>query len=273
MLNGQAVQLPVPVIRWEIRYMRQSVMIKGNKIGLTLWLDPELEFSELFEEILQKFESSASFFEFKKPIAIKFEGRMLEHEQISKILDGISDVTSLQIAYIIDNDIAIETKFHQLISEKEAEKRAEREAEKISQEIIEKQEKEDHSEGMFYKGTLRSGQSITSDSSVVVLGDVNPGATVSAAGNVVVLGALKGYAYAGTEGNDRAFIVALEMHPMQLRIGRQIARKSDEETKKGFLLKKKKKKEEITEPQMAFVEDGQIYVEPISKSLIHELMI
>ncbi|HIT60444.1 MAG TPA: septum site-determining protein MinC, partial [Candidatus Fimousia stercorigallinarum] len=92
------------------------------------------------------------------------------------------------------------------------------------------------------------------------------------AGNVVILGALKGYVYAGTEGNDRAFVVALEMQPMQIRIGNQIARNSDEERKKKFL-KKKKKKAEITEPQMAFVEDGTIYVEPISKSLIHELMI
>ena len=125
---------------------------------------------------------------------------------------------------------------------------------------------------MFYRGTLRSGQSVQSDSSVVILGDVNPGATVSANGNVVVLGALKGYAYAGTEGNDEAVIVALEMKPMQIRIGNQIARNSDEEAKGGFL-KKKKKKIENTEPQMAFVENGHIYVEPISKSLIHELMI
>lgn len=248
--------------------MSQSVMIKGNKHGLTLWLDPSLEYDQLYEEAMKKFQVSASFFNFAKPIALKFEGRNLEHEQISEILDGISERTSLQIAYIIDEDSAIETKFQQLMTEKEAEK----------EELLKKQQEEEwkknqkSEDGMFYRGTLRSGQSVQSDSSVVILGDVNPGATVSANGNVVVLGALKGYAYAGTEGNDEAVIVALEMKPMQIRIGNQIARNSDEETK-GRFLKKKKKKIENTEPQMAFVENGHIYVEPISKSLIHELMI
>lgn len=250
--------------------MNQSVMIKGNKIGLTLWLDPDLEYEELYEQLMDKFQASASFFAFSKPIAVKFEGRRLQYEQMTEILQGITEVTSLQIAYIIDEDVAIETKFQQMIAECEAEQKAQKE---LEQQEAFNQQKQKSSEGMFYKGTLRSGQSITSDSSVVVLGDVNPGATVSAKGNVVILGALKGYAYAGTDDNDHAFIVALEMHPMQIRIGNQIARNSDEEVKRGFRIKKKKKNIEITEPQMAFVENGQIYVEPISKSLIHELMI
>lgn len=248
--------------------MSRSVMIKGNKHGLTLWLDPKLEYAELYEEIMRKFKDSSSFFSFSKPIALKFEGKSLDHEEISEILDGISETTSLQIAYIIDEDSAIETKFQQLMEEKKAEKE---ELLRRQQEELKKKDKSE--DGIFYRGTLRSGQSIQSDTSVVVLGDVNPGATVSARGNVVVLGALKGYAYAGIEGDDEAIIVALEMKPMQLRIGNQIARNSDDAAKNSFLLKKKKKKTENTEPQMAFVDNGHIYVEPVSKSLIHELMI
>ncbi|MEE1313075.1 MAG: septum site-determining protein MinC [Lachnospiraceae bacterium] len=248
--------------------MNQSVMIKGNKYGLTLWLDPEIQYEELIEEIMRKFQVSAAFFNFSKPIALRFEGKELNHNQISEILEGISQVTSLQIAYIIDEDSAIETKFQQLMAEKEIQKE-----ELVRKRLEEEKVRQKPEDGMFYRGTLRSGQSIQSDSSIVVLGDVNPGATVSAKGNVVVLGALKGYAYAGTDGNDNTVIVALEMKPMQIRIGNQIARNSDEEMKKSFFMKKKKKKVEATEPQMAFVENGHIYVEPVSKSLIHELMI
>ena len=86
--------------------MKQSVMIKGNKMGLILWLDPNTVYSVLYEEMMQKFQASSSFFSFSKPIALKFEGKRLEQEQISEILDGISNLTSLQIAYIIDEDIA-----------------------------------------------------------------------------------------------------------------------------------------------------------------------
>lgn len=79
-------------------------------------------------------------------------------------------------------------------------------------------------DGQFYRGTLRSGQSLESDASVVVVGDVNPGASVCAKGNVVVLGCAKGYLSAGCDGDDHAFVAALDMQPMQIRIGKHIAR-------------------------------------------------
>ncbi len=80
---------------------------------------------------------------------------------------------------------------------------------------------------MFYKGTLRSGQVFEADGSVVVLGDVNPGGKVVAKGSVIVLGSLKGNIFAGVDGNENAFVVALEMSPMQIKIGDIIARSSD----------------------------------------------
>lgn len=43
----------------------------------------------------------------------------------------------------------------------------------------------------FYRGTLRSGQVISSESSVTIIGDVNPGAKIISQGNIVILGALK----------------------------------------------------------------------------------
>ena len=243
-------------------------------MGLVLWMDPEQEFSVVYEHLIEKFQASAAFFQFDKPIAVKFEGKHLTQEETTKVIEKISEITSLQIVYIIQEDIAVETKFYQAMMDEEMKKQAERQKklQKLQEEEEEDRRKKENA-GMFYKGTLRSGQTITSDTSLVILGDVNPGATVSAVGNVVVLGALKGYAYAGIQGNDNSFIVALEMRPMQLRIGNLIARNSDEETKNRFQLMKKKKKAENMEPQMAFVDEGQIYVEPISKSLFHNLMI
>ena len=71
--------------------------------------------------------------------------------------------------------------------------------------------------------TLRSGASIRFDGDVYVFGDVNPGAQVVATGNIVVLGALKGVAHAGAAGDEDAFILAFDLRPTQLRIGRRIA--------------------------------------------------
>ena len=75
------------------------------------------------------------------------------------------------------------------------------------------------------RNTLRSGQvERFLEGNVVILGDVNPGAEVTAAGDIVVLGTLRGIAHAGALGNMSAVVVALNLIPMQLRIGRFITR-------------------------------------------------
>ena len=45
-------------------------------------------------------------------------------------------------------------------------------------------------DGQFYRGTLGKRQVIESDTSIVILGNVEPGASVIAKGNIVVIGAL-----------------------------------------------------------------------------------
>ncbi len=59
------------------------------------------------------------------------------------------------------------------------------------------------------------------EGSLLVLGDVNPGARVSAGGDVRVWGRLRGVAHAGSGGDQRARIVALQLRPLQLRIAMQ----------------------------------------------------
>jgi septum site-determining protein MinC len=75
----------------------------------------------------------------------------------------------------------------------------------------------------YYKGTLRSGQSLSAFGSIVVVGDVNPGAELIAAGDIVVWGTLRGVAHAGAEGDFNAAVYALRLEPTQLRIARAIA--------------------------------------------------
>lgn len=64
------------------------------------------------------------------------------------------------------------------------------------------------SETKFHRGSLRSGQRLETEGSLVVLGDVNAGAEVIASENIVVLGALRGLAHAGAKGNKQAIVSA-----------------------------------------------------------------
>ena len=80
---------------------------------------------------------------------------------------------------------------------------------------------------LYIKKTIRSGQSITSDGNLVIVGDVNPGAEIIAKGDITVWGILGGIAHAGSEGNTQARIRALKMNAIQLRIADIFARRPD----------------------------------------------
>jgi septum site-determining protein MinC len=98
-----------------------------------------------------------------------------------------------------------------------------------------------------------------------MIGDVNPGATVFSNGNIIILGSLKGTAIAGASGNRNAFVLALTMEPMQIQISDVIGRSPDKP-------KKKFGKKEI-DAQIAFVENDNIYIEPVSKSVLNDIKI
>lgn len=220
--------------------MKSTVLIKSNRYGITVILDNQVAFDELVTDVEEKFRDSGKFFEQAK-LAVSFEGRNLTDEEESRLIRAITDSCELEIACVVDHNQDREENFRRVMEPAPALSATE--------------------SGQFYKGTLRSGQVLESETSIVILGDVNPGSKVIAVGNIVVLGALKGTAWAGITGNDKAFVVALEMNPVQIRIGDVIARSTD----------KKQKVKRTTEPQIAFVEEGNIYIDTLCKEVLNEI--
>ena len=80
---------------------------------------------------------------------------------------------------------------------------------------------------LYIRKTIRSGQSISSDGNIIVIGDVNPGSEIIAKGDITVWGILGGIAHAGSEGNNYARIRALKLNPVQIIIGEVFARRPD----------------------------------------------
>ena len=76
---------------------------------------------------------------------------------------------------------------------------------------------------LLHEGTVRSGDRISSNGNLCIIGDVNPGAFVSAKKNIYVWGKLLGIAFAGNGGNKNASISSLYLNPLQLRIADVVA--------------------------------------------------
>lgn len=250
--------------------MNNPVLIKGNKYGISLALNSEIEFSDLLTVIGEKFKESAKFFDTKQQVAISFEGRQLSTEEIQQILVIIRENCSLDISYVIDNSDQTLEVFQTAITMKQQEQNVQP---MPVEKVVAVETSPSHSnfdDGRFYKGTLRSGQTIHSNSSIIVIGDVNPGASVIATGNIIVLGCLKGTACAGCDGNEKAFVVALDMLPMQIRIGNVLARASDSSRPKKGLFKKNIEPE--PEAKIAYVVNENICIETISKTVLSEVI-
>ncbi len=114
----------------------------------------------------------------------------------------------------------------------------------------------DEPDARIIYGTLRSGQKVETEHSIVVFGDVNSGAEVIAGGDIVILGTLRGIAHAGAydESGGGRVIFGLNLQPTQLRIGLVISRgaggdRSESSPRGGG-------------PEVARVESNMIVVEP-----------
>ena len=100
--------------------------------------------------------------------------------------------------------------------------------------------------------TLRGGQAIETEGSVIVFGNVNPGAQITAGGSIDVRGTCRGVIHAGAAGDSTAFIIADRLMPTQIRIANYVARSPDEPEDSG-------------KAERAYVKDGQIVIEPIER--------
>ena len=224
--------------------MKNPIIIKSFPNGLSIYLDDEIPFSDLVEELAFKFRESAHFFK-DASMVISFEGRPLSDQEERQLVNTITANSDLNVVCIMGKN-------------EETNKNYVKALQKLSyhQQVLE-------NAGQFYKGTLKDGQTLETENSVIVLGDVYPGASIVSNKDIVVLGGLYGQAYAGGNGEDGHFVVALEMSPEKLKIG-DIKYKTSEKQSKWPIKPK-------IQPKIAFVKDQRVIMEPITKELLNDL--
>ena len=177
--------------------MRNCITVQLKKDEIWIKIKEDAEEKEIIECLKKKISDLERLYkEEKTPIKVK--GKLLKNteiEKIEKIIKGKIDVN-------VEFDSPKTLGLHGI-------------KKSFSQEIK-------NSETTFHKGSLRSGQKIEFDGSLVVIGDVNAGAEVIAAENIVILGKLYGLAHAGAKGNTKAIIAANKIECPQIRIADKI---------------------------------------------------
>ena len=227
--------------------MKNLVVLKSFSSGISVIMDATVPFDELLEAVAEKFRSAANFFK-DAAVAISLEGRTLDESEERQVLDAITENSQLKVLCLMGRDEEKNIKFLGIQNNLTFQK--------------------DENCGQFYRGTLRDGQSIETEHSIVILGDVSKGCSVYSAKDIVVIGSLEGEAYAGATGNNHHFVVALDMDPMQIKIADIIARSSDSSPVRKKL---KLKAKQPVQPKIAYVYEGNIYVEDFAQNVLEDI--
>ncbi|HEX3028352.1 MAG TPA: septum site-determining protein MinC [Clostridia bacterium] len=215
-----------------------NVTFKATVNGLIILMHEEDDFESIYSQIEKKVASAGRFFR-DASISIKYRGKKLSKEQEDRIMNLMLSKTGAEIKGIkedLEEDV----------------KPVARKSEPVDKITMKKFFFKGINEGItkFYRGTVRSGQLISFDGNLVVVGDVNPGGEVIATGNVMVMGSLRGMVHAGADGNKEALVVAFNLQPTQLRIADVITRAPDEKSSISPFI-----------PELAFVKDDTVYIE------------
>ena len=219
--------------------MKDTVLIKSFPNGITLHLDPEMPFEDLLKEVEYKFSEAKAFFG-KASVALSIEDRVVSGPEEIRLLDAIHSNSDLNIICIVGKDEATNKNFIKALAHVEK---------KLSGE----------EDGQFFKGSLMNKEVLETENSIIVLGDVYPGSAVISSKNVIILGGLYGEAYAGGNGQEGAFIAALEMEPERIKIG-DFKYKPGKQGKWGIRPK--------VQPKIAYVKNEKITFEALTKDLL-----
>ena len=184
-----------------------SISIKKNQVAIKI--DEEAEQKEIISSLKKKMlELKNLYKDDKTPILIT--GKILKNKEMDEIQNIIKKFLDVEIEFDSPKVLGIhgiKKTFYKEVAT---------------------------SETKFHKGSLRSGQRIEFEGSLVIIGDVNAGAEVIAGENIVILGVLRGLAHAGAKGNKDAIIEASEIEAVQIRIADKVKEieRDNEEIKK-----------------------------------------
>lgn len=188
------------------------VQIKGLKDGLLVTLG-DAAWPVLQEALLRRVEEQASFFKGAR-LVLDVGNQILKAAELSALRDTLSEHGIVLWAVLSNSPttentaqiLGLATRIH-----------------KANPAEIQAAKGIDHESALWIDRTLRSGVRVEYPGNIVIVGDVNPGAEVIAGGSVIVWGRLRGVVHAGTQGDRKATVCALDLSPTQLRIAGEIA--------------------------------------------------
>ena len=190
------------------------IQIKGLRDGLLVSLD-DASWEEQRSALLLQVDAQPAFFQGAR-LALDVASQVLHVSELVELRDQLSE-RGISLWAVVSESPTTEKTAQLLGLATRISKPRPEETRQFSVENL------GEDTALFLNRTLRSGTRIEFGGHVVVLGDVNPGAEIVAEGNVIIWGKLRGMVHAGSKGNRKAVICALDLSPTQLRIADEVS--------------------------------------------------
>lgn len=191
--------------------MRSQVKINGEKDRILIKLKEEATQDEIMESLKKKLTELKKLYK-EENNSIFITGKILKNSEMLAIKNLINSKIDVKVDFDSPKTLGL----HGI-------------KKSFDREI-------DSSDTKFFRGSVRSGQKIEHEGSIVVLGDVNGGAEIIAGDNVIVVGVLRGLAHAGAKGNKKGIIVAASIECKQIRIANIIKEIEEEKDEEGNVI-------------------------------------
>lgn len=228
-----------------------EVAIKGVRQGILLVLPDDREWDEVVGQLETKLSAAANLIQGAKA-QLDIGERAVSREQLEKLLGHLKEAYQLEpTALIGTNDEARGAAESVGLAVTAAPPPLPPERTKVVATPADAPTAVPNN-ALYLRQTVRSGQSIRHDGTIVICGDVNPGAEVIATGDIIVFGTLRGVAHAGAAGDEDCQIIAINLRPTQIRIAGYIARSPDTAAPPPS-----------KHPEAARVQDSEIHIIPL----------
>lgn len=202
--------------------MANSVTINLRKDEILLKINQESGINEILEELEEKIPKLKKLYK-EESTPIYVMGKVLKNKEAEKIREMIKEQINVDVKFESPKVLGLHS------------------IKKVYEQDV------GTSETKFYKGTLRAGQKLEFEGSIVIIGDVNSGAEVIAGENIAILGHLRGLAHAGAKGNKKAIISANVIQTSQIRIAN--------------MLKELNRDEDIFRQAYVYIQDDNIIID------------
>lgn len=223
--------------------MKHTCTIKSHPKGITLVLDPYTEFESLILDICEVFNETRDFFG-EGELMLSTEGRALSSQELLVIIEAIELNSNIKIPLVMDDGEVSDVRMVGL-------------HDRFYFDRVDTNAK-------IIRGNVEAGETVVSDTGLLIVGDIKKGGTAVAAGSVTVMGGLYGEVRAGEPDFDSAFVTCGKLGVDTVTIGGK--KGNINVTYRGLLQKKLNAKE----PVVIRLLHGYFHAEPMSSGLVSQ---